>query len=308
MDLKCPDCKDDLDGEQIQCDICEQWYHAVKCQEMKKSVFQVMCDRGDSIHWYCRTCSKAASKIVTNLAALATKQQQLDDRLTQAETTQSSNHELLTCKIQKLEDRLSNLESGKLPVQFSEIVKGEISREVKSSTQEIEKVLESTRADADRLQRKHNLISFKINEPNDNDSTARQQSDVRSFQSLVKDKLDMDCPAISKVMRIGKYDKDKTRPLKIVLKSAEDQRAVLSRIADMRRSKNPKLDEVFIVPDMTKEDRDRRKELRTELARRKEAGEENLVIRNWQVTKKLFRAPNNNQQASSTTQNQTSER
>ena len=38
-------------------------------------------------------------------------------------------------------------------------------------------------------------------------------------------------------MRIGKYDKDKTMPLKIMLNSAEDQRAVLSRISDMRRSK-----------------------------------------------------------------------
>ena len=74
-----------------------------------------------------------------------------------------------------------------------------------------------------------------------------------------------------------------------MLNSAEDQRAI-SRISDMRRSKDPKLDEVFIVPDMPKEDRERRKERRTELTRRRDAGEEDLVIRNWQITKKPFRA------------------
>ena len=193
-----------------------------------------------------------------------------------------------------MEARLENLEKGKLPVPFSDIMKEEISKEVKSSTQVITKELHESKADADRLLRKSNLICFKVEEQDNTNAIERLKSDLEAIQTVIKDKLEIDPPTILKCTRLGKYDKDKTRPIKVFMGSEEDRHIILSRLATMRRTKHPKLEEVFLVPDLPEEDRQCRKELRTELSRRKAAGEEDLIIQRGRIVQKTSRGPTEN--------------
>ena len=132
------------------------------------------------------------------------------------------------------------------------------------------------------------MICFKVQEQESTSGEERQKADLQAVQSIIRDELDIDPPTISKVLRLWKFDKEKTRPLKIVLSSEDDRTKVLSRMTAMRKAKDPVLSDVFIVPDLPQEERQHRKVLRNELSRRKASGEENLVIYRGKITQKLF--------------------
>ena len=95
------------------------------------------------------------------------------------------------------------------------------------------------------------------------------------------------------ITRIGKRirGKDETRPMRVTMKTVQDRKRVLDRIKEMRLNKEDRIVDIFIQPDLSQDERAERKKLRTELMARREAGENDLIIRRGRIWKQgSFRA------------------
>ena len=132
--------------------------------------------------------------------------------------------------------------------------------------------------DADRENRKNNLIIYKLPESN-NHSNAKT-----NVAKLCKTAFDIDV-GITKSMRLGKKSEDKIRPLLICLDSQQNAVYITSYASYLRH--HEEYNNVYIAPDMTKYQR--HKQLVDELKRRRSNGENNLVIRNGEIiTKRVY--------------------
>lgn len=81
--------------------------------------------------------------------------------------------------------------------------------------------------------------------------------------------------AVTKILRMGKRNENKHRPVLIALKHETDKSFLLSNSARLRQH-----DVLYFSPERTKFERLKYKKLVEELKQRKANGETNLIIRN----------------------------
>jgi hypothetical protein len=222
---------------------------------------------------------------------------------------------VFSVKMEKVEEKLNNLEErlvqqeaqeerimGKINSVIEEKIKKGIDLQKFAITQEVRQLKETQEGnakelqllnkaseDADREKRKSNLIFFKLPEKANADIKGRAKDDLASISKVCKEDLDIEPPKAVKTFRLGKFNKgkqDNARPIKVICQTEEESARVLKRLSEMRGEKNPKLENIFIVPDRPSEERQSYKKLRVELKRRQEAGEENLVIRKGKITER----------------------
>lgn len=107
-------------------------------------------------------------------------------------------------------------------------------------------------------------------------------SDAESFSNMVINTLGMDELKVSKMYHLGKKVENKSRHLLVSLETLSMKRTLLSKSAILRKSEHWK--DVFVSPDLTPKERKTNRLLRTELKRRKSAGEQqNLIIRRGKI-------------------------
>ena len=123
---------------------------------------------------------------------------------------------------------------------------------------------------ADRERRRKNLIVYNLPENSD------RQADKTKFQELSTTVFNLDL-SITKVFRLGKRNDDKPRPLLVGLENETEKTEILSQSGKPRRY--DQYNDVYIVADKTKYERDKHKKLVDELKLRRSKGEKNLVIR-----------------------------
>lgn len=71
--------KDDDGVEALQCDMCNMWHH-IECETVSKEEFDFLHKKANSnacIFWYCRKCAACAGKIMTGIANLERKHEEL---------------------------------------------------------------------------------------------------------------------------------------------------------------------------------------------------------------------------------------
>ena len=127
---------------------------------------------------------------------------------------------------------------------------------------------------ADRERRRKNLIIY--NFPKNSD----HQADKAKFLELSKPVFNLDLN-ITKIIRLGKRNDEKRRPLLVGLDSDAAKIEVLSQSGKLRRF--DQYNEVYIVADKTKYEREKHKKLVNELKSRRSKGEKNLIIRNGNI-------------------------
>ena len=92
---------------------------------------------------------------------------------------------------------------------------------------------------------------------------------------------------ITKLFRLGQATNNKNRPLLIGLESEEIKFQILAAAPRLRTSKQfPK---VYISQDMTQAERQKHKQLVTQLKQRRAKGEQNIVIRNGRIITRYSR-------------------
>jgi len=133
------------------------------------------------------------------------------------------------------------------------------------------------------IDRSKNLLIFKEEEIED--EAKRKEGDHKTVQSILSNTLGVTDITAKSVERIGAYDKERRRPILVTMKNREDRNAVLKKINDIRASDKELIKTIFISADMSQTQRKREAELRAEVRRRRDAGEQ-VMIRNKKVVKK----------------------
>ena len=113
-------------------------------------------------------------------------------------------------------------------------------------------------------------------------------TDTAIVTNLLRDELNINA-TVTRCTRLGKPSADPSRPCRLLatLSSGADALAVVRSAKKLRSSTNAHVrDHVYINADLTPEQRKQDYNLRTELKRRRTAGEPDLVIRNGKLITK----------------------
>ena len=276
-------------SEALQCDLCYTWVHA-QCEGISKDQYKITNQIGNEvpgITYFCKLnncCSRfkqllfsfvssstsissapvdtEASDSVMNLATLSSKCDNVKETLHKSITELSLKVDrLLSCN----SDLQMDINSA------SEQIDASANTKVNTATAPTLGILDEL---ADRERRRKNLIAY--NFPENGDSPV----DKTKFQELSTTVFNLDL-SITKVYRLGKRKDDKPRPLLIGLESETEKAEILSQSGKLRRY--DQYNDVYIVADKTKYERDKHKKLVDELKLRRSKGERNLVIRNGSI-------------------------
>ena len=139
--------------------------------------------------------------------------------------------------------------------------------------------------------RQWNLMFFNVPESDTEDSAQRKANDTDFVLSLIDD-IGAGPVDIVDVVRLGARSSDKSRPLRVQFKDLSHKRSVLVKAKKLRESSSSTFKEVFINPGLSFKERQAQRELRKELAARKEKGEIGIFICRGRIVKQS--TPNNN--------------
>ena len=240
----------------MQCEACLTWFHLAPCCNVDSTKYDALNQNGliGIVRWFCKRCNKRVM--------------------------QNNNSD-----IEDIKKRLDVLEDIK---NIEQIVERKM-KQLAEETTELEK-------------RKHNVIVHGIPEApeeieEDNGEvrvstpTERKQHDLQKLSQLKQDdnQLELKDNDIESVFRIGAKRENMPRMLCVRLRSPEVRSRLLENSPSLRKSKLAWKKKVYINPDLTKEQRERNQHARNELKRRKENGETDLIIRNFEVVKRPTR-------------------
>ena len=136
----------------------------------------------------------------------------------------------------------------------------------------------------DRERRRHNLVIYGMPESSDSTSTELGTNDQTRFSNLVRSQFNTENINISKAIRIGRSTNGRPRPLLVTLLDDSSRRYILQNAKSLRN--NSTYNNVYISPDLTPKEREINRQLHTELKRRKQAGETNLMIKRGKIITK----------------------
>ena len=150
----------------------------------------------------------------------------------------------------------------------------------------------------DRERRKANIILHNIPEPDNDTRTEKELMDRQTFTRITEEVFNMKVKA-TKAIRLGRPQEDRPRLVLITLENPEVRRDILKRCKELRGIEE--WERVYISPDLTQPERQRNKELRDELKRRREDGETNIMIRRGRIVSDNRRRPDDNDRNQNTT-------
>jgi hypothetical protein len=130
-----------------------------------------------------------------------------------------------------------------------------------------------------------NLIFYNTTECDSNRSDDRTEFDLIQVNNVIKSIL-VECNIIPiKVIRLGRYQKDKSRPIKVTFSSTSDIYEILKNKRKLSQLAPPS--SINISTDRTQYQRDFMKKLRDELTVRNSNGEAGLTIKFFKGTPKI---------------------
>ena len=166
-------------------------------------------------------------------------------------------------KQRNLEDRCLSLEVTAIKAQDNaKILKEDVLREAE-----------------DRYSRRKFLIVSGLNEPQTGTLTERQEEDAKSLAEMAS-KLGVDPVSVRSYGRVGRPNKEKPRLLRFKCTDMSQKFSILRSSKELKT--NASYRNVYINPDFTRLQRVRNAELRKELRRRRDAGE-NVCIRHGMI-------------------------
>ena len=145
-----------------------------------------------------------------------------------------------------------------------------------------DKVQQAVEEYRDRENRKCNIIVHQVPESSFQEAKDRNAEDTNIVNQLLAD-IGVQDATVSSVVRLGRRIPDRHRLMKVTLDSVPRKIQALRNAKKLRNT--IKWKEVFITPDMTPKEREKNKSLRMELKRRRDAGEDRLVIRKGEIVK-----------------------
>jgi len=296
----CVDCGKMVFPQQqgLMCDGCGFWHHAV-CEKVSDEVFNFLSkhDEEESIQWYCRKCVITCKKMMAMMMKVYECQQQLEDKVDELAGTMNKKIDELTNTVN---EKISNSDldfepqkrvEDKVDALMSTVKNQHIdSHYVHDCVQDAVKLkLQEDQEEIEEIKRRRcNVIVHGLQEVAD-DAGAGVGAGASEDQVVqLLHEIGCDDVSVEDAVRLGKKQdvsdsEPKPRPLKLVLASEDQKDKILYRSKNLRGKKDKGLDKVFIHQDLTPKQRERRRQLVTELKDRQAKGEKNLIIVNGKI-------------------------
>ncbi|CAH1250128.1 Hypp8776 [Branchiostoma lanceolatum] len=260
-----------------------------------------------SLHWYFSNCEPLAVEGARSSARISTSDGETEkhyDEVKIAAITQKTATAIAVSIENKMKDltstSVSNTNSTQAQGQrqsYADVARnlsrftGTINKIVAGTTtpqqpscnpQDSTEVVQLVDEYIEREKRPKNLVVFNVPEEVKDDATGSKLSDSKVFTDIIKEEFNL-IPKEQAAYRLGRRNPEKPRPLLIRIYSDDtSSRALIFRRAkDLRNS--ARWSRVYIVPDMTPNEREVDRKLRQELKSRREAGEANVVIRRGRI-------------------------
>ena len=300
------------DDQAVQCDCCKLWFHT-KCQTIPKLAHDALV-KFRCLSWLCYKCKKRV-RGQSSEQNLPPSSSGTDVLKTLESTVQGiadsvREHMKMIAQSLKEQEKAANDNTRLLQhvyrdqnsqrTSYADMVRGSCEQVVKEvgakidalpshpdpnskgsaeSVNTMSKVFDSF---MDKERRKLNVVVHNLPEQEGSSLAERMENDQLLFKEVIKEGLNLIIRP-TKAFRVGKRIGDRPRLLIVTLEST-DVKAELLRMASQLRHLS-KWKRIYVTPDLTKKDRDDAKRLRDELATRKQAGEENLVIRRGRIVR-----------------------
>lgn len=124
----------------------------------------------------------------------------------------------------------------------------------------------------DRIQREKNIVISGVNEIDSHVPEQRRTHDKMEVSKIINQVVS-NCAEPIKIIRLGKYSNNKSRPLKVCFSTSDIAKSIL------RNKANLKADGIKIFSDITPNQKTLLQNLREQLKRRIAEGEKNLTIK-----------------------------
>ena len=316
-DRECPDCQEEVpDNRQTKsamCDLCRCWYHK-KCQKIEDNIYKAIHSQEGqaSLYWMCKHCSKVGKPLMDKMSEILLGIKATENKLAEETRERKELQEIVTdygTRLAKLENKeekeeeMKNVATTAVETYMQEYPPlGEAQSELKKAMEEhnqelLQKTAAKTKEEIDELNRRKtrekNLIFYNV--IGDEKATAEEQmlADFNQIAKLYEDKTDIIKDDIFAISRLGQKKDNQIRPVRVSFSDVQKKNEVLRKNRDLMINSDQletcscqlktKHIHVYVSNDRTLQQRATDKKLRTELKLRREAGEENLVIRNEKI-------------------------
>ena len=288
----------------VQCDICGDWFHA-KCQQVSRYAFNALEKYISTLSWLCYDCKRALKETktkkcqCTELTSKLDMLVQMQDKINTISDVLQKQENIILDHGRLLEKSQDDARERK--ASYAEALKGSCAEVVErvsskldalptgrarhSSVTTEQAVAGMLHSFMDKDRRKYNLVAYNVPENREGDASARNKHDTTTFISIVKNCLDIDV-TVTKSFRAGRVMTERPRPLVLTLDSVDCKTEILENAYKLSHFNEWK--KVYLAPDRTPKEREENKKLREELQRRKQDGEEDIVIRKGKIVKKAM--------------------
>ena len=258
-DVKCLKCDQVFENDTtcgIQCEICEEWVHPV-CIDISLEAYDILFKKGVSalsgFKWFCDKCDIKLIQTIDKMATIESKT-----------TILEKDMKVVIERVEKIEKNIKHS------------VKDEVS-EFLEHKDEID-------------WRKNNLVVFGLPEPVEPSGIStgpwntekKIEQDTIKIKEIITTELGVGLSPRNEIYgarRLGTWNPDRPRPLRITFDDIQTKRSVLGSAKKLKQSTDPVLKGMHINPDLTEEQRKADAVLRTEMWRRRTENNENVVIR-----------------------------
>ena len=266
----CLECDDGIieEEETIECHRCKNWCHK-QCSMLSEAQYAVLArgggggGGGGSLLWQCQKC------IVGGAA-----------RNSDATRTEAKL-DVLTKLLQDMVERLEKLEKANGEKSIDEKIEAAVERKMTH-------VLEEAK---EKEKRKHNIIVVNLPESLERTPEERKREDEERVRELIGKVTDVPRGEIGDPIRLGPIrigQNPRPRLLRMVVRTEEAKNKIMRNVYALNEGV-PFDKRVYINHDNTPHEREKYRELKTEMQRRMENGERDLVIRNMKITKRQNR-------------------
>lgn len=269
------------DDKGIQCDgPCDRWFH-VSCTSLSQAEYSKL-SKDNSRKWSCgrddcvNSSKQPLNLMINQLSQLSKVIGELVTKVDQLTPLPAKVDQIL----EQVDDLNKNLVSLEQRVHVNETKIASLEESVKNlarSDVDLEKVVSEV---SERNRRASNIMVYGLPESTSQDTQTRINHDLDKIAKLINSVLPEFSIAGVKAYRLGKKSADKSRPLKLLLKSEHDARSVLSVFSpEAAKDADPDFSSVKLGRDRTPNEQKYLKSLAAELEERKLKGELNLTIK-----------------------------
>ena len=276
----CEECQVDFtndDDKLVSCSRCHK-YFCIECIEMNDSQYETL-SRPD-VFWLCPDCmpktnhwnsdSLLEEKCEVIMGELQKRMESLELRLEEKldthvrSITQKLPDQLSTLEM-KLENQLKSL-SEEMPQSMTKTWTSLFKKDEMTESQPSFKTImketleEQKKEDVDRENRENNIIIYNVEESEQVDTGERKKEDVKFFNILCQEVLQISSPSAKNFIRLGRKpaaeDSQRPRPLKVVMDSKDDRSKIMRNLTKLKDAEE-RYRKISITYDYCQEDREK---------------------------------------------------